>query len=66
MKTNFDNDKKFLHFLLIRGIMASDEILFNNTNSSTERYKQIMKGYRKKCFEYLEEEDPNQAIIDNL
>lgn len=65
MKTNFENDKEFLHYLLIRGIMASENILFNNV-PNRDGYKEMMKNYRKKCFEYLEEVDPNQSFIDKL
>jgi len=67
MKTNFEEeDLLFLYNLLQRGIMATDNILFNQLPHGLEEYQKIMIAFRKKCYEFLEEEDPAQQVVDSI
>lgn len=75
MKTTFETneEKIFLRKLLTYTIMYTERFIFLPLENE-KYYKQqklsayckIIKETRKKCFEYLEEEDPNQHIIDSI
>lgn len=63
MITKFESteEKKFLHDLLWQGVQSTD-IIFS-APEGIDDYIKIMIKFRQRCFAYLEEEDPNQSVI---
>ena len=68
MKSTFETeeDLKFLHKLLWRGVMSTDQVFDSNFIEDFPEYASFLIKFRKKCFEYFEEPDPNEAVISHL
>jgi hypothetical protein len=69
MKLIFDKDKdeKWLKRILYGACMSTEKILFGcrDIKQATEYLPHIVE-LRKKIFEYLEEKDPNEDVINLL
>jgi len=71
MKTTFETEeeKKFLRQLLLRGTMATEQFTLDPDKvkyAGLRLYCELMREFRAKCFEYMEENDVNQPYIDAL
>jgi hypothetical protein len=71
MKTSFETpeEQKFLYDLLWRGISSTEPMLYDLTNLDGEEfyeYKKVLFSFRQKCFELLEEEDPNRETNEAI
>jgi hypothetical protein len=69
MKTSFDTEEEryFLKTVLNRAIQSTEAVIFNTPtelNVFIAEYFLLMIELRKKCFDVLQEEDPNKNVID--
>jgi len=71
MKTTLNDEKdiQFLKIVLRRCIMQGEQFLFDyamvKNNNLHEYCNQLLK-IRKKCYEWLGEEDPNEETLKKL
>lgn len=69
MKTNFESeeDRYWLDRIIWRAIMQGESILFADPLlNEIKEYRVHLFELRRKCFEYLEEEDPNEEYLNEL
>jgi len=67
MKTNFKTfeDQKDLSAIIYSAIIKSEFILFSPSNiKRLPQYALLTLKLRKKCFEFLEEKDPNEEFFN--
>lgn len=71
MKTTFtsDDDKEWLDKIIHRAIMQTESTTYNtlmHKMREVKDYTLFQFEIRKKCFEFLGEEDPNEKINQHL
>jgi len=69
MKTNFESeeDQASLRKIIDRAIMDTERVIFSEHYfQKCPEYTKLVLELREKCFEFLEEPDPNEHILGQM